>query len=37
MLAVVKGDIFNVYMPSLPPLMICIGGTTIIISQHRAR
>jgi len=27
-----KGD----YVPSLLPLMICIGGTTIVIGEHRA-
>jgi hypothetical protein len=33
----VKGDIYDVYVPSLLPLMLCIGGTTIILGEHQAR
>jgi hypothetical protein len=32
-----KGDIYAIYVPSLPPQMLCIGGTTIIMGKHRAR
>jgi hypothetical protein len=33
----VKGDIHDVYLPSLLPLMLMlwIGGTTIVIGEHR--
>jgi hypothetical protein len=31
----VKRDIYNVYVPSLLPLMLWIGGTTIVIGEHR--
>jgi hypothetical protein len=31
----VKGDIYDVYVPSLLPLMLWIGGTTIVIGEHR--
>jgi hypothetical protein len=31
----VKGDIYDVYLPSLSPLMLWIGGTTIVIGEHR--
>ena len=24
----VRGDIYHIYVPSLSPLMLCIGGTT---------
>jgi hypothetical protein len=30
-----KGDIYDVYVPSLSPLMLWIGGTTIVIGEHR--
>jgi hypothetical protein len=33
----VKGDIYDVYVPSLLPLLLCIGGTTIILGEHQAR
>jgi hypothetical protein len=29
-----KGDIYDVYVPSLSPLMLWIGGTTIVIGEH---
>jgi hypothetical protein len=34
---VVKGDIYNVCVLSLLPLMLSIGGTAIIIGKHHAR
>jgi len=31
----VKGDIYDVYVPSLSLLMLWSGGTTIVIGEHR--
>jgi hypothetical protein len=31
----VKGDIYDVYVPSLSPLMLWIGDTTIVIGEHQ--
>jgi hypothetical protein len=31
----VKGDIYDIYLPLLSPLMLWIGGTTIVIGEHR--
>jgi hypothetical protein len=29
-----KGDIYDVYVPTLVPQMLCIGGTAILIGVH---
>jgi hypothetical protein len=34
---VMKGDIYNVYVPSLLLLMLCIIGRAVASSNHRAR
>jgi hypothetical protein len=34
---VVKGDKYYAYVPLLLPLMLYIGGTAIVIGEHRAR
>jgi hypothetical protein len=36
-MSAVNGEIYDLYVPSLLPLMLCIGGTTIVIGDHRAQ
>ena len=33
----VRGAIYYLYVPSLLPLMLCIGGTTIMTNEHQAQ
>jgi hypothetical protein len=33
----VRGDTYHVYVPSLSPLMLCIGGITITTGEHHVR